>query len=325
MKFSRRHFSVLLIALGLCLLSDTAAQAQEEGAAAVKKAETSQQPSIVLLNVRVTDEAGHAVSDVRQEDIRVVEDGVPQTISFFSKEEVPLSYGLLIDNSGSMRSQLTQVIDAGRLVVNGNKPGDETFLIRFVTSDNIQMVQGFTSSKAALFGSLDSMFVEGGQTAFIDAVMLSLEYAAKNRHGMDGNRRLALVIVTDGEDRGSRFKRAELTERLHKEDIQIFAIGLVKQIEDKRSREKATDLLKFLAQETGGRAFFPNSTSELRGIAEEITRDLRTQYLVGYIPAKSSASDTFHKVQVTVAESQGKGKRVAVTRVGYIAAPRANK
>jgi Ca-activated chloride channel homolog len=320
MTFSRRHTSFLLIALGL-LLFNVNARAQETG----KAAESSQQPSMVLLNVRVTDEAGHPVSDVRQEDIRVLEDGVPQTISFFSKEEVPLSYGLLIDSSGSMRSQLGHVIDAGKLVVNGNRSDDETFLVRFVTSDNIQLVSGFTLSKSRLFDSLDSMFTEGGQTAIIDAVLTSLDYAAKNRKGMDGNRRLALVIVTDGEDRASRSKRTELVERLHREDIQIFAIGLVKQIEDRKSRDKATELLKFLAQETGGRAFFPNSTSELRGIAEEITRDLRTQYLVGYIPAGPSAGNTFHKVQVTVAAAQGKEKRVGVTRVGYIAAPRTNK
>lgn len=321
MTYSRRHSSVLLIALGLLFIT-ISADAQETTRTTPSN---NPQPSIVLLNVRVTDEAGHPVSDVRQEDISVIEDGVPQTISFFSKEEVPLSYGLLIDNSGSMRSQLDKVLDAGRLIVNGNKPEDETFLVRFVTSENIQVVSGFTSSKARLFGSLDSLYIEGGQTAVIDAVLLSLEYAAKNRKGMDGNRRLALVIVTDGEDRASRFKRDALAERLHKEDIQIFAIGLVKQIEEKKSRDKATDLLKFLAQETGGRAFFPNSTSELRGIAEEITRDLRTQYLVGYIPANNKASNTLHKVQVKVAESQGKGKRVAVTRVGYIAAPRANQ
>jgi Ca-activated chloride channel family protein len=320
MKFSRNHSLSLLIALGLLLLN-APSPAQETS----RKADGSQQSSIVLLNVRITDERGRPASDVRQEDVSVFEDGVAQTISFFSKEEVPLSYGLLIDNSGSMRSQLDRVLDAGRLVVDSNRPGDETFIVRFVTSDNIQMVSGFTSSKMALFGSLDSMFVEGGQTAVIDAVLLSLDYAVKNRKGMDGNRRLALVLVTDGEDRASRSKRTELAERLHKEDIQIFAIGLTRQIEDKKSRDKATDLLKFLAEETGGRAFFPNSVSELRGIAEEITRDLRTQYLVGYIPAGTAKNNAFHKVQVKVAESQGKEKRVAVTRVGYIAAPRTNQ
>ncbi len=312
MKFFR-PCTALSLTICLLLILSTLAQSQS-------------QQQMVLLNVRVTDEAGSPVSDVRQEDVRVVEDGVPQTISFFSKEEVPLSYGLLIDNSGSLRSQLDKVLDAGRIIVNGNQPDDETFLVRFVSSDNIQVVSGFTSSKAAIFSGLDSLYTEGGQTALIDAVLLSINYAAKNRKGMDGNRRLALVIVTDGEDRGSRSKRDELIERLHKDDIQIFAIGLLKQIEDKKSRDKATDLLKFLAQETGGRAFFPNSTSELVGIAQQITRDLRTQYLVGYIPANGKASsNTFHKVQVTVAESQGKEKRVAVTRVGYIAAPRTNK
>lgn len=323
MTFFSKRYSFLLIAL-ILLLSASTALAQETTR---KTEESSPQSSIVLLNVRVTDGAGHAASDVRQQDISVIEDGVPQTISFFSKEEVPLSYGLLIDNSGSMRSQLPHVIEAGKFVVNGNRSDDEAFLVRFVTSDRIQMVSGFTSSKAMLFDSLDSMFVEGGQTAVIDAVISSLDYAAKNRKGVDGNRRLALVIVTDGEDRASRFKRTELVERLHKEDIQIFVIGLTKQLEDTKSRDRAVDLLKFLAQETGGRAFFPNSTSELRGIAEEITRDLRTQYLVGYIPAGggNTGSNTFHKVQVKVAESQGKEKRVAVTRVGYIAAPRADK
>jgi Ca-activated chloride channel family protein len=157
----------------------------------------------------------------------------------------------------------------------------------------------------------------------VDAVYVAIEALVKSKRSLDGsNRRRALVLITDGEDRGSKHKRAELAELLHKEDIQIYVIGLTRQVEGKRERDKATDLLKFLAQETGGRAFFPNSVSELRGIAEEITRDLRTQYLIGYIPANGNQSNTFHKVQVTVAESAGGEKRAAVTRVGYLAAPR---
>jgi Ca-activated chloride channel family protein len=321
MTFSRRHSSSWLLALGLLLFTN-GAHAQETSS---KTPPNGAPPSMVLLNVRVTDEAGHAVSDVRQEDVRVVEDGVPQTISFFSKEELPLSYGLVIDNSGSMRTQLDKIIEAGEIIVRSNKPDDETFLIRFVSSERIEKVLDFTSSQRALVSALGSFYAEGGQTAIIDAVQLSVEYASKNRKGTDGNRRLALVLVTDGEDRASRVKQAELAERLHREDIQIFVIGLVNQLEDDRSRRKATDLLKFLAQETGGRAFFPKSSSELRGIAEEITRDLRTQYLIGYIPASGKASNAYHKVQVTVAESHGKEKRAAVTRVGYIPAPRSNQ
>lgn len=320
MTFFRRHSSLTLTAL--CLLSFTVTALAQETS---KTAQESAPPSMVLLNVRVTDEAGRPVSDVRQEDVRVIEDNVPQTISFFSKEEVPLSYGLVIDNSGSLRSQIDKVIEAGKIVVNGNSPNDEAFLIRFISSDKIELVAAFTSNKALLFQYLDSLYVEQGQTAVIDAVYVAIEGLIKSKRSMQTNRRRALVLITDGEDRGSLYKRAELAELLHRQDIQIFVIGLTKQVEEKRAREKAIDLLSFLARETGGRAFFPKSTTELRGIAEEITRDLRTQYLIGYVPTGGKPANTFHKVQVTVAESQGKGKLVAVTRVGYIAAPRQDR
>lgn len=321
MKFFRSHAPFQLAALGLLLFTAVTAQPQETA----KPVQAGTQPSIVLLNVRIADEAGRPVSDVRQEEIRVSEDGVPQTISFFSKEELPLSYGLAIDNSGSLRSQMDKVIEAGKIVVNGNSPNDETFLLRFISSDKIELVTAFTSNKALLFQALDSLYTEQGQTAVIDAVHVAIEGLAKSKRRLDSNRRRALVLITDGEDRASQYKRSELTELLHKEDIQIFVIGLTNQIEGWRERGEARDLLKFLARETGGRVFFPNSASELRGIAEEITHDLRTQYLIGYTPTGVKPGKSFHKVQVTVAESQGKGKLVAVTRVGYIAAPVQNR
>jgi Ca-activated chloride channel family protein len=320
MTLFRRHTPFHLTALGLLIFTVTALPQETS-----KTAQGSAQPSMVLLNVRITDEAGHPVSDARQEDVRVIEDNVVQTIAFFSKEEVPLSYGLLIDSSASMRTQLDKIIEAGRIIVNSNIPGDETFLIRFISSDKIESVLDFTSSKAALSSGLDSLYVEGGQTAVIDAVYVAIEHLVKSRQSGDGNRRRALVLMTDGEDRGSQYRRAQLAELLHKEDIQIFVVGLVHQVERVNARDKAIELLNFLAQETGGRAFFPKSTSELRGIAEEITRDLRTQYLIGYVPAGGNQSNTFHKVQVIAGDSQGRGKRVAVTRVGYIAAPRSNR
>jgi Ca-activated chloride channel family protein len=316
MTLPRKYSALVLVVIGfLLLIIKTPAQEMS------KQAPTNSQQAMVLLNVRVTDEAGHPVTDVRQEDFRVIEDGAPQTISFFSKEEVPLSYGLLIDSSGSLRTQLGRVIEAGKFIISGNKSNDEAFLIRFISSDKIEQVRGFTSNQRLLMADLDGFYTEGGLTAIIDAVYLSIDYAAKNRKSIDGNRRLALVLVTDGEDRGSHFKRAELAELLHKEDIQIFVIGLVNQLEDSKARKKATELLKFLADETGGRAFFPDSISELRGISQEITRDMRTQYLIGYLPTSGNQSNTFHKVQITIADAQGRDRRIAVTRIGYIAAP----
>lgn len=319
MTFFRRHSSFRLTALGLLLCTVTALPQERS-----KTAQDSAQPSMVLLNVRVIDEAGRPVGNVRQEDVRVIEDDVAQTISFFSKEEVPLSYGLLIDSSSSMRKQLDKVIEAAKIIVNSNTSGDETFLVRFISSDKIESVLDFTSNKAALSRGLDSLYVEGGQTAVIDAIYASLEHLVESRKSSDGNRRRALVLLTDGEDRGSQYTRKQLAELLHREDVQIFVVGLVNQVEKGYARDRATELLKFLAQETGGRAFFPKSISELQGIAEEITRDLRTQYLIGYVPAGGNQSKTFHKVQVTVADSQGRGKWVAVTRVGYIASPHLN-
>jgi Ca-activated chloride channel homolog len=319
MTFFQSRSTVQLAALGLTLFAAVSTMSQETNKPPPASA---QPPTMILLNVRVTDEAGRPVADVRQEEMRVLEDGVQQTISFFSQEEIPLSYGLVIDNSGSLRSQMDEVVEAGRIVVNGNSPNDETFLLRFISSDKIEMVTAFTSNKAVLFNALDSLAVEGGQTAVIDAVYVAVEALLKSKRSMEANRRRALVLITDGEDRGSQHKRAELAELLHRQDIQVFVIGLTNQIEESRARKKAKDLLQFLAGETGGRVFFPNSASELRGIAEAITRDLRTQYLVGYIPTGGNPGKTFHQVQVTVAESQGKEKRAAVTRVGYIAAPR---
>ena len=317
MTLPRKYSALMLVVIGfLLLIINTPAQETR------KTAQSNSQQAMVLLNVHVTDAARHPVTDVRQEDFRVIEDGAPQTISFFSKEEVPLSYGLVIDNSGSLRTQLDKVIEAGKFIISSNKSDDETFLIRFISSDKIEQVRGFTSNQRLLMADLDSFYIEGGLTAIIDAVYSSIDYAAKNGKSIEGNRRLALVLITDGEDRGSHFKRTELAELLHREDIQIFAIGLVNQLEDGRARKKAVDLLKFLAGETGGRAFFPDSVSELHGISQEITRDLRTQYLVGYLPTSGNQNNTFHKVQITIADAQGRDRRIAVTRIGYIAAPR---
>src|SRR5204862_3926679 len=119
----------------------------------------------VNLNVRVIDRNNHPIGDIRQDEIHVFENGVPQPIFSFSKEEVPISYGLAIDTSGSLRSQLNQVLEAGKTIINSNKRGDETFLVRFISSDKIEQVQDFTSNKEDLLDSLDTLYIKGGQTA----------------------------------------------------------------------------------------------------------------------------------------------------------------
>lgn len=282
--------------------------------------------NLVNLQVRVIDRLNRPINDVRQEDFRVYEDGAPQTISFITKEEVPISYGLVIDNSGSLRSQIDKVIDAGKTIVGSNKQGDETFLIRFVDSEKIEMVQDFTPNKDTLTEALDTLYVEGGQTAVIDAVYLAAERAGQRKKGdMNDRRRRALILVTDGEDRNSQYKQEQLFARLREADVQIFVIGFVNELDKeggfirKSPRDKAVNLLERLAKETGGRVFFPTSTSELPRIAEEITRDLRTQYVISYNPTNKTRDGSYRTVRVTVADAAARDKRIAVTRPGYTA------
>jgi Ca-activated chloride channel homolog len=281
----------------------------------------------IKLHVRVIDRFNRPVNDVRQDELKVFENGVQQTITSFTQEEVPITYGLVVDNSGSLRNQINQVIEAAKSIVNSNKPGDETFVVRFISSDEIKIMQDYTADKSSLDDALDDMYVEGGQTAIIDAVYLSAEHAAERRKGEtdQDKRRRALILVTDGEDRASFYKQEQLFESLKEEDVQIFVIGFVNELEkdrgfiSKSKRQKAMDLLDRMAKETGGRAFYPNSLSELPQIAQDITKDLRTQYVISYVPKPLPRPGEFRPVRVAVADAPGREKRVAVTRSGYTA------
>lgn len=283
--------------------------------------------SLVNLNVRVIDRANRPVNDVKQDEFKVFEDGVPQQIFSFTRAEVPISYGLVVDNSGSMKTQLEKVIDATRTIIEQNKTGDETFLQRFVSSDEISILQDFTASKEDLFDAMDKMHTEGGQTAVLDAVYLAAEHVGKHKKGdpLSDKRRRALILVTDGEDRSSYYKQAELFEFLRENDVQIYVIGFVNELDTdsgfirKSSKDKAVNLLNKLATETGGRAFYPTSLAELPSIADEITRDLRTQYVVSYSPTNKRRDGTFRKVNVRIEDTGKRDKRIAITRPGYTA------
>ncbi|HVF67846.1 MAG TPA: VWA domain-containing protein [Pyrinomonadaceae bacterium] len=281
--------------------------------------------NLVTLHVRVIDRNNHPVEGVRQNDFRVFENGAEQQIQFVNTEEVPITYGLVVDNSGSLRSQIGQVIEAGKTIVSSNKPGDETFVVRFIDSNEIKIMQDFTSDQQSLTDALDDMFVEGGQTAVVDAVYLAAEHASDHRKGdpLEDKRRRALILVTDGEDRNSFYKTEQLFEALKEEDVQIFVIGFVNELEkdrgfiSKSKRDKAVSLLDKMAKETGGRTFYPNSLSELPGIAEQITKDLRTQYVISYKPNVTARPGEFRPVRVAVTDAPNKEKRIAVTRSGY--------
>lgn len=281
---------------------------------------------LVQLHVRVIDRNNKPVETVPQGAFHVFEDGVPQPIESFTREDVPISYGLAVDTSGSLRSQLQSVIDAGKTIINSNKPGDETFLVRFISSDKIETVQDFTDNKDLLLDGIDGFYIEGGQTAVVDAVYLTAEHVSEYKKSNESDRRRrALIVISDGEDRNSFYNQEQLFSRLREEDVQIFVIGFINELDKdaglirKSPREKAVNLLNKLATETGGRAFFPDSISDLPRIANEIVRDLRTQYVLAYNPTNKEPDGSYRAIKVTVDQPSNGEKRIALTRTGRLA------
>lgn len=272
---------------------------------------------MVMLHVRVTDSTGKAVGNVPQTSVVVTEDGVPQKIEVFINDETPLSYGLVIDSSASVRPQYVHVMNSVEQIVESNRPTDDTFLIRFISSDKIEIAQEPTSDKAQLIKSLrDSFWLEGGQSAVIDAVYLSANKFAQLKTEVGRPRRRVLVLITDGEDRDSYYDTQALFKFLAATDVQIFTIGLTKDLKP-ASRNKAINLLTRLGDATGGQTFFVSSDAEIERIAKEILNEIRTQYVIGYVPSGIDAGRDFHKIQVSLNDNPHQDRRVAVTRLDY--------
>jgi len=180
---------------------------------------------------------------------------------------VSISYGIVVDNSGSYRTLLDGIIEAVKNIVNDNKADDETFLVRFIDTDKIYLSQDFTPDKNLIRDAADEMYIEGGKTAILDAVYFSAKHLSANA---EPNRRRVLVLITDGEDRQSRVKLEEVLKFLKDEKIQVFSIGL--------SDEKVyTKLLDKLAKETNGKTFTPKNRAEIQTVIKELTAVIRAQ------------------------------------------------
>lgn len=282
---------------------------------------------LVNITVRVVDRNNRPINNIQENEFKVFEDGIPQQIDFFSRSEVPTNYGIVVDNSGSMRQQLDKVIEAGKVLVNTNRPDDETMIIRFVSRDKIEIQQPFTPNKGDLNDALDNMYIEGGQTAIIDAVYLAVEnideYEKSNKK--DDHKRRALILVSDGEDRNSYYNEKQLFELLKESEVQIYVVGFTDDLSkeggfiSKSPQDKAKAFLQRLATESGGKAYFPASPAELPDLAKEISNELRTQYSIGYIPSNDKKDNTYRQIKVQVDDGPNKEKRIAISRAGRVA------
>ena len=265
----------------------------------------------VVLNVSVFDEDHHLINNLTKDDFKVWEDGTPQAVAAFQHQDVPVSMGILVDNSGSMRDKRAAVNAAALDLVKASNPDDEAFVVNF--SDEAYIDTDFTSSISQLRDGLAHIDSRGG-TALYDAVVASADKLQK-----DARRpKQVLLVITDGEDNASSL---DLEQTIHKvQNLQgpvVYSIGLLFGTDtDPHEGRRAKRALQLLSDETGGLAFFPKSLADVDSVAAEVAMDIRRQYTLGYHSTKPMTEPGFRSVKVE-AHGSGHGKLIVRTKSGY--------
>jgi Ca-activated chloride channel homolog len=265
----------------------------------------------VVLNCSVIDEKGHAAMDLRQDDFRVWEDGVQQKVNAFQHQDRPVSMGILVDNSGSMRDKRAAVNAAAFHLLEASNRDDAAFIVNF--SDRAYLDQGFTSDLVALNRGL-SRFDSRGTTAIYDAVAASADELSK--HAKD--RKQVLLIISDGADNASRLDLQQAIRRVQSlGGPVVYTIGLLYD-SNKNEAGDARHALQTLSEETGGVAYFPKSLDDVDRIAAEVARDIRNQYIIAYHSTKPARLGGYRFVHVEARSPRG-AHLVVRTRRGYYA------
>ena len=264
---------------------------------------------LVVLPVTVRDRQGRNVSDLRESDFKVYEDGVLQSIRLFRHEDIPVIAGLLVDHSGSMRPNIAEVITAARAFVRSSNPEDRMFVVNFneTVSLGLPAAVGFTADPDQLERAIWRAPAVG-ETALYDAIVKAL--AKLQTGGLD---KKVLVIISDGADNASSHSLAQALEMAERSSAIIYTVGLFAP-DDRDANPK---VLRRLAQETGGEAFFPDQPGAVTEICERIARDIRNQYSIGYVSADAQRDGVYRVIRVS-AQASGHGKLFARTRSGYI-------
>jgi Ca-activated chloride channel family protein len=262
----------------------------------------------VVLHATVVDDKQHIVTNLDRDDFSVFENGKPQTIISFRHEDIPVSMGIVIDNSGSMREKRAKVNQAALNLVRASNPQDEVFVVNF--NDEYYLDQDFTNDLLRLKEALEKIDAKGG-TALYDA----LEASAANFKYARLERKV-LFLVTDGEDNASRDSLEQTVKRLEVENGPVlYAIGL---LGDEEHPKRARKALEIIAQRTGGLAFFPATLDEVDEISRQVAHDIRNQYTIGYKPTNPRATGGFREIRVE-AKAKGHKKLVVRTKSGYYA------
>jgi len=276
--------------------------------------------NLVVLHASVVDKKGRPVDNLKRENFRVYEDGVAQKLAVFTHADIPVTMGIVIDDSGSMRDKREAVNAAAVSFVKTSNPEDQVFVVNFNDVYYLDTPGDFAANLEELKAALDKIDSRGG-TALYDAVFASLDHLKR------GNRdKKVLLVITDGEDNSSRYTFEELIRYAQKSNAQIFTIGLLGEQEPgglfkTRGGEarRAKRILTRLAQATGGEAFFPTALDAVEPTCVQIARDLRNQYTLAYYPTNVRKDGAFRSVRVEAFTMRGATPLVVRTRPGYYA------
>jgi VWFA-related protein len=269
---------------------------------------------VVVCNTTVIDKTGHLVTDLDRDNFTVFENGVQQKISDFKHEDVPVSLGLVIDNSGSMRTKRAGVEAASLALVRDSNPGDEVFVVNFNDEPFLDLPnkKDFTNNIQEMEEALTRIDSKGG-TAMRDAIRTSIDHLLEK-----ANRdKKVLVLVTDGVDNASIINQEKLIKAAQQSGVLVYAVGLLEE-EDRFDAIRARRELTALAEATGGEVYFPKQVSDVEPIAHVVAHDIRNQYTIQYTPSNSNMDGTFRQIKIVV---NAPGHLTVRTRSGYYATP----
>ena len=266
------------------------------------------QARLVVLQATVTNGRGALVTNLERDAFTVREDGKPQPITLFGRDDVPVSVGILIDNSGSMRNKRQKVEAAALAFVRASNPQDEVFVMNFADEPHLDVP--FTTSIATLEAGISRADAIGG-TAMRDAVDAAADYLTA--HATKDRR--ALLVVTDGQDNASVTSLHRVRRKLERSGTVIFAIGLLTG-ESSAHAARARHELEECAEMTGGQAFFPERVEEIDATILDVAHQLRNQYTIAYAPQNQVLDGSYRKIQVSARNAE---RLLVRTRAGYLA------
>jgi Ca-activated chloride channel family protein len=270
--------------------------------------------SLVLIPAHVTTHDGTSVTDLARENFQLFEDGVEQPITHFSQDDAPISIGLLLDTSGSMENKIAKSSDAAATFMKTANSDDEFFLVEF--NERPKLTVPFTPDSGLIFKRI-ARSRPFGRTSLLDAIHLAMLQMKNAR-----NLRKAIVILSDGGDNRSRFTAGEVKNDMLESDVQLYAMGVFDLDDLKKhpvEEQNGPILLDELAEETGGRLFRIENLNELGAISERISRELRSEYLLGYSPSNGERDGKYRSVQLKLNAPSGMKDLRSYYRHGYYA------